>query len=89
MGAAKVLYMYTCTLNSGVWSLQYAISLHMELYQEERTKFDRFVDPNVRRTVYESIAIELFLRQRNTQNMYMICVPRFDKKKNAISLSAC
>ena len=37
----------------------------VKISQGERTKFDRFVDPNVRdaeRRVYESIAIEFFLR---------------------------
>ena len=54
--------------------------------QGERTKFDRFVDPNVRgaqRQVYSDLRInrniELFLRLQ----MHKInkCVPSFDKEK--------
>ena len=43
------------------------------LSQGERTKFDRFLDPNVR--IYESTVIEFFLRFKK----HRICadVPRF------------
>ena len=47
--------------------------------QGERTKFDRFVDPNVRGAaycIYESIVIEFFLRLEIHNKG--TCVPRFD-----------
>ena len=60
------------------WSI--SMSHMLELRQGERTKFDRFVDPNVRGAqyiqIYESIVIEFFLRLK----IHIICadVPRFD-----------
>ena len=72
----------TCSV-CGLSVIKDTVACYIKLCRGERTKFDTFVDPNVRGAQrrgdllkYESIVIEFFLRLK----IHRICadVPRFD-----------